>query len=470
MRWTNKGSFPEAIVKAITNDSYSKGNADFSVTELISPAQIKVLQKLHANQLTKDVSENIWLLLGTAVHYILEQATGHPLAHQVSFRMSQLEDIKSKLEDLEVGAIPAKQSMTDIIMNIIDRQPPMDSAIETEFRASINLGGYIISGAVDWYDKDNLIIEDYKVVTVWKFMHGDWEDYIKQLNMYKYLFAENGRPAKTLKINAIFKDWKARELGRDNYPEYAVKQIDIPVWDSLDTLQYILDRLKLHSAANKCKTADELAEKFPCSDEERWATKSWAIKKKGGKNASWKFDKIEDAHEKFKTINAIEYEIEDRSTFKRCEEYCDVSIFCKQYRKDLPKVHLGDAPRGIIKGETRPELIVKDDFGPELRGENKSIEETRDAKVIVSDTQEEHIATITAVPKPEKKLTTEDLMATLKKKTDVAVAKVNEEYGYEKPKEEVVIKSESKEQKKDPDLFKVDPDANLGSILDSIGL
>ena len=491
MKWTNKGNFPEAVVKAVTSDGYSKGGADFSVTELISPPQLKKLQKLHSNQLTKDISENIWMLLGTAVHYILEQATEHPLQKQVLFMQSQLNDIKDIIDSLERGNI-FDRPISEQIQEIIGRRLPTDSMIETEFRASINLGGYIISGAVDWYHSVDLTIEDYKVVTTWKFINNDWEDYTKQLNMYKYLFADNGRPSKTLRINAVFKDWKAREKGKEGYPEYPVMQIEVPVWDSLDTLQYMLDRIRVHAGADKCKDADELAEKFPCTDEDRWASRTYAIVKKGAERASWKFDTRGEALIKFGSLQkAGEYKIEDRSVFKRCEEYCDVSIFCKQFRKGLPTVHLGDAPRGIIKGEVRPELIVKDDFGPELRGENKSIEETRDAKVIVSDPQEEHIATITAIPKDAnytaeevkelvdnpkpvivEKETTAQLIARIKNKTEKSVAKVNEEHGH-KPEvptelfktEDITIKSDKKEEP-----TKIDINADLGSILGEIGL
>lgn len=528
MKWTNKGNFPDAVVKAITNDSYSKGNADFSVTELISPPQIKVLQKLHATELVKDVSENIWMLFGTSMHNMLQEAEGQPIQRLLLFKQSQLDDIKSEMDALEKGSV--SYPVSDKIKEILDREPPISSDIETEYRAFINLGGYTISGAVDWYDKVSLSIEDYKVVTVWKFMNNDWEDYIRQLNMYKYMFADNGRPSKSLRISAIFKDWKAREVGRENYPEYPVMQIEAPMWDSLDTLQYMLDRIRLHAGANTCKSADELSERYPCTDEDRWATKTFAIVKKGGDRASWKFETREEATTKFATLkNAIEYKIEDRSTFKRCEEYCDVSRFCKQYRKGLPKVHLEGNARGVIEG-TKPHLIVADDVmsdadkqewvepSPKLRGVSKSLEESRDDKVIVSDPQEEHIATIITIPRlnssviPEtislgdrlktknaarklerptvitEKESTAAMIARIKSKTDKAVAKVNEEHGHIKKEEppvdvlkiedspidilglfkgeDATIKSD---KKKEPNT-NIDPSANLGDILGEIGL
>ena len=41
---TNKHNLPEAIVAAIMNDSYTKGDADISVTELLSPPQLRALR------------------------------------------------------------------------------------------------------------------------------------------------------------------------------------------------------------------------------------------------------------------------------------------------------------------------------------------------------------------------------------------------------------------------------------------
>jgi hypothetical protein len=479
MKWTNKGNFPEAIVKAIQNDSYSKGNSDFSVTELISPPQLKKLQKLHSNELVKDVSENIWMLLGTAVHNILEQATDHPIEKILSFRVAQLEGIKSLLQDFEVGALPAHTGVSERISEILEREPPiMSTAVETEFRASTNIGGYIISGAVDWYNKDTLSIEDYKVVTVWKFMNESWDDYIKQLNIYKYLFAENGRPAQSLRINAIFKDWKARELDKEGYPDFPVKQIDVPVWDSLDTLQYILDRVKLHAGADKCKDADELTEKYPCTDKDRWAKKQYSVIKKGGKRATRNFDTNKEALQYFGTLmNAIEYEIVDKSTYLRCEKYCDVSRFCKQFRKDIPKVELGDSPRGVVEGGERLEMIVKDDVDIPL----KNVEHV--ATILSADKPTTDFAgrPLPIADKPPMSLadklkakleakkqaevkpeptpidnSTKEVIERIQAKADEAVKNINDTFGYNKP-EEV------------PDTPNID-EQGLGSILEDLGL
>ena len=47
MKLTNNHNLPEAIVAAIMNDSYTKGDADISVTELLTPPQLRHLKLKH---------------------------------------------------------------------------------------------------------------------------------------------------------------------------------------------------------------------------------------------------------------------------------------------------------------------------------------------------------------------------------------------------------------------------------------
>ncbi len=44
-KWTNALNLPAPIVAAITNDPYSSGDADISVTSLIAPARQRELMR-----------------------------------------------------------------------------------------------------------------------------------------------------------------------------------------------------------------------------------------------------------------------------------------------------------------------------------------------------------------------------------------------------------------------------------------
>ena len=69
---TNEYGAPDAFVKAIEGDPYSKGDADFSATELLKPPQIVRLYNEHEDTVTTDVRDEWWKLLGKGVHNVLE--------------------------------------------------------------------------------------------------------------------------------------------------------------------------------------------------------------------------------------------------------------------------------------------------------------------------------------------------------------------------------------------------------------
>ena len=74
VKYTNKYNLPDVVVRAVTNDPYSKGKSDFSATELIKPARQRALFIKHQNDITKDVSEMSYTLIGNNCHYIAERA------------------------------------------------------------------------------------------------------------------------------------------------------------------------------------------------------------------------------------------------------------------------------------------------------------------------------------------------------------------------------------------------------------
>ena len=74
MNLTNNYGAPDSIVDAIRNDPYTKDGADFSITELIKPPQIRRLWQDHEDEISVDVREEVWKLLGKGVHSAIEQA------------------------------------------------------------------------------------------------------------------------------------------------------------------------------------------------------------------------------------------------------------------------------------------------------------------------------------------------------------------------------------------------------------
>ena len=62
---TNVHGLPQAIVDAVTNDSYT-GGGDVSCTKLIDSPRVRVLSAKHHAEITVDISDQVWKLLGQA--------------------------------------------------------------------------------------------------------------------------------------------------------------------------------------------------------------------------------------------------------------------------------------------------------------------------------------------------------------------------------------------------------------------
>lgn len=211
MKYTNIYGLPSSIVNAITNDPYDKGSADFSATELLKPPQITHLYKIHEDKLSTDVSDEVWKLLGSGVHAILERA---------------------------------HEGGDDVVI---------------EERLFADMDGYTISGAMDLRDRHR--ITDYKVTASYKIQKGDFEEWEKQLNIYAWLARQNGfDEINELEIVAMLRDWKKSRKWDREYPDAPIVRIPIVKWLPEKQEEFIRERIALH-------TADTPQE---CSKEETW--------------------------------------------------------------------------------------------------------------------------------------------------------------------------------------------------------
>jgi len=298
---TNNKGFPEALVKAVTNDTYSRGTADRSVTGLLAPPRQAALIERHGGMISEDVSERTFALYGQLVHLLLERA--------------------------------GEQSRNAI----------------NEERLYAEVGGWTISGQTDTLtlteDQRSWIISDYKFVTSYKFKRsysGELvipEDYEQQLNLYAYLLRENGFKVDGLKIVAIYRDWSKLEAKRDkNYPQLGAETHDIPLWSEDKAKAFIEERVRLHQEAmflgNKyAEAASNLPE---CTDEERWAKPDKFALMPTAKSARARklFNSEVDATAWAAANNmkpgwVIEHR---RGVNTRCESYCLVSEYCTQFQ------------------------------------------------------------------------------------------------------------------------------------------
>lgn len=273
---TNKLRLPDPIVAAISNDSYTKGGADFSVTELLNPPQVVRLRNQHASEIVEDASDRIWALLGQAVHAVIERAGSNS---------------------------------ADTISEI---------TLVTDFE------GTTLKGTFDSLTISSGEMNDFKVTTVWKVLNNSvpWE-WLWQTNIYRWmLWREKGIEVGSIAIIAILRDWSKREASRrQDYPQAQAVRLEVPIIPFDEVEAFVRDRIALHADIT-----------VGCSDEDIWAKPSkWALMKPGRKTALKLYDSAEEAEAAKTTGLYVEYR---PGSATRCESYCPVSTFCSQWAND----------------------------------------------------------------------------------------------------------------------------------------
>lgn len=283
MQLTNRLGLPDAFVQAVKNDPYDKGKSDYSITGLLKPPRMVQLTKWHDADVVEDVADRLWALLGQCMHVVLERAN---------------------------------------VEDIAERRYFAEFATKT------------VSGQIDSLSLTNGILTDWKLTTAFKFKRGKDPDpeFVAQLNMQRELLLRNNMgPIESLRIFAGIRDWNRFNLRLfDDFPEGSIVYQDIPVWPRERTQMFILERIALHEQARLAKSQEELPE---CSPTERWEKPAaWAVMK--GKKAINFGVCFSEAEAKKKHDLNPGTRIEFRAGKSgRCDEYCSVSAFCKQYQK-----------------------------------------------------------------------------------------------------------------------------------------
>ena len=267
-KYTNELGMPPVVAAVIKNDKYSRGDADISVTELLKPPKIALMERLYRDSITTDISMIFPAFLGTAVHSVFE--------------------------------------------NHYKDKP----GVITETRMYKKFNNLMISGQFDLYFENEEVLneEDLKIIGMEEmripektlgdvkltssFNKGkvEWE---QQLNIYAYLFkhhdryegdAIDGLEVKNLRIIALYKDWRLSS-GKP-----CSKVVEIPLWSEERQLEFILNKINqitsLSKALKEATPGDEQSVLPKCTNEDRWL--------RGGK-------------------------------YIRCKDWCSVSEFCEQW-------------------------------------------------------------------------------------------------------------------------------------------
>lgn len=285
MKITNYFNLPETLVEAVSKE-YQYKPKQYSVTTILKGTCQTMLERRYNEVIEQDVSEMIWLIFGTAVHSILENA------------------------------------------NETDTQLKENKII-------IDVGEYKLSGIFDLYDEATKTVVDYKTASCWKVIYNDWEDYRKQLLIYAYMLRKIGFECDNGEIVALLKDHSKTKAKLDStYPQYPVHKVTFNFNDNdFEEIEKLIEE-KFKDIAIAEKLSDE--ELTPCTPEERWYSgDKFAVMKHGRKTALRVVDTEEEAKQymEYKGLDDKHY-IECRTGVnKKCEEYCTVAEYCPFYKK-----------------------------------------------------------------------------------------------------------------------------------------
>lgn len=276
----NRYNLPAPLASALTFERRAPVAGRISVTQLIDSPLRRILLMRHYNEIEEDVSENLWALMGKAVHYVIERGN---------------EDTETKIE--------------------------------------VPVPGATLVGVVDYHKNGHII--DWKTSSVWSVIFAADKNWELQLQIYAYLFHLIGKPVNKLSVYMILRDWNKRERQKNpEYPEIPFKEISYEVWEKDRIEAYIKERVSLHLLAEKIaleSTSDEIPTHLWCSPEERWAkADKFAAKNVGKDRAVRVFDTDEECA---KFVHGTKMYLEHRpGEDTRCTSYCAVETWCP-YRK-----------------------------------------------------------------------------------------------------------------------------------------
>lgn len=329
---TNRFNLPDTIVRAVEYDNH-KVAGDISVTQLISPPQMRMLRR-EADQIVEDVSDKLWALLGTALHAVLERSA--VAQQEVHHFLSVIDIIRDRIERADINdeqTVASLQQAVPFLEWVISTlYPNYQPTAEIERTISMSIGGYQLYGTRDYFIPAESRLQDYKLMPVSQ--HGKIDvkaEFKKQLNIYAYMTRKNGQTVNAIDVIAIYRDWsKAQSKFKANYPPCAVEVLPIPLMRDEEIENYILERLNLHHRA-------EQGEYIPCTNAEKWEKPTqWAVKSKGRKQAVRVLPTQAQAESYLKTKTIVNGYIEKRAGNPiRCESYCPVSGICPQYANYL---------------------------------------------------------------------------------------------------------------------------------------
>ena len=286
MKIVDNIGLPPPVFEAIKNKPYDKGDANISITGLITPPRITQYIERLEDKIEQEAADLVFALDGTALHSVLELAA-------------------------------STMSTPDYIF---------------EKRLYGEVDGWKISGQIDLVDLLAKKIQDYKRCSYWVSMYGHKPEWTQQLNGYRWLCAQNGIDIEHLEICAVYRDWSKEKAyrGEKGYPAKGIELIRLETWPMEQTNAWIKERVRLHQAAEKLALKDQQL----CTPDERWEKKEqYAVELKERKSALRLLNSRADAlrwmSENMQPADIARAKVVVRNGDpKRCTSWCPVRFHC----------------------------------------------------------------------------------------------------------------------------------------------
>lgn len=283
MTITNIYNLPQPFVDAVSRE-YTPTPKRYSVTTILKDNREIILSRRHSDEIQQDVSDMIWAIFGSAVHKVLETAN------------------------------------------------PQDELLKEFFMSAEIIEGYTLSGICDVYDTTNGEVIDYKVVSTFKCLKGDFEDFRKQGLLYCYLLRRRKFHASKATFYMILRDWQGSKARYDaSYPQHQVQKVTFEFTDKdfEECEKWVIEKFE------SLKHDEELSDdELPvCSPESRWRTQTvFAVMKKGRKSALKLCATADEAQAESKARGGDYIEVR-QGTDRKCTDYCSCAAFCEYYQK-----------------------------------------------------------------------------------------------------------------------------------------
>lgn len=331
MKITNNPGLSQCWVNAVSKDEHNH-MGDRSLTELLMPPRIFQLRRRHDAELVEDVADGIWKLFGTAIHFVLQQASDPGSITEQRFNV--------KINGFDISMCPDRVEKIPI-----DECAAWWNNSITEPR--FICGRWECPTGMQLYR-----LKDFKISQVYAYQRlvddNGKDEWRMQVNGYAWGLWKMGFPVVECGIEILMKDWdwiEANVKKTHDYPPYQVAHVPVQMLPPAEIESYLSHRVVIHMDSDLLSD-----EELPlCTESERWATRDrYAVKKVGSDKAmsgGSKLDTRADAEDfiraainkaaakkKPELLTESDFEIEFRKgESKRCERYCPCKAVCSQY-------------------------------------------------------------------------------------------------------------------------------------------